>query len=195
MEHHLRLERILVDDLKPAPYNPRIELKPGMPGYERLKRSLEEFDLVQPIVWNRRTGHVVSGHQRFNILKQEGVTELEVVVVDLPLEREQALNLTLNNPNVGGSWDVDKLTDLLEELAELSDFDIELTGFDENELKHFMLEPDPAFSPDGSDDGDGPSYRVSFDVAADDWEDFRPMLDRFLAEQNLQPHIRPPRRS
>lgn len=195
MQHSIRLERMSVDRLKPAPYNPRVDLKPGMPGYERLKRSLEEFDLVQPIVWNCRTGHVVSGHQRFNILKQEGATELEVVVVDLPLEREQALNVTLNNPNVGGSWDIDKLTDLLAELTELQDFDAELTGFDDNELKHFALEPDPGFSPDVQEDQQQSAYRISFEVPADDWEDFRPLLDRFLAEQNVQPHIRPPRRS
>lgn len=193
MKHHFRLERISIDELKPAPYNPRVDLKPGMPGYERLKRSLEEFDLVQPIVWNRKTGHVVSGHQRFSILKQEGVTELDVVVVDLPLEREQALNVTLNNPNVGGSWDIDKLTDLLADLAELNDFDVELTGFDENDLKHFTLEPDPGFLSHGEDDEEESSYRVSFEVPADNWEDFRPILDRFLSEQNLQPHIRPPR--
>jgi len=61
--HQLPLERVSVEKLQPAPYNPRVKLKPGMEGYTCLKRSLKEFDLVQPIVWNRQTGHVISGHE------------------------------------------------------------------------------------------------------------------------------------
>ena len=98
----MNIKRISLDELKPAPYNPRISLKAGMPGYERLARSLDEFDLVQPIVWNEQTGHIVSGHQRLQILKDRGHTETDVVVVSLPLEREKALNITLNNSQVVG---------------------------------------------------------------------------------------------
>ena len=35
------------------------------------------------IVWNKRTGHIVGGHQRFKVLKHQGHTEIECVVVDL----------------------------------------------------------------------------------------------------------------
>ncbi|MDC0308389.1 MAG: ParB N-terminal domain-containing protein [Planctomycetaceae bacterium] len=191
--HQLLIEQIPVDRLLPAPYNPRVELKPGMEGYKRLKRSLEEFNLVQPVVWNRRTGHVVSGHQRLSILKEEGVKELDVIVLDLPLEREQALNVTLNNPNVGGEWDVEKLSDLMTDLAELENMDVSLTGFDEKQLQHLSLSPDDGFSTDSASDGEQAAYRVSFEVIDEEWENFRPLLDQFLAEQNLQPHIRPPR--
>lgn len=190
----LSLETMSVDQLQPAPYNPRVELQPGMEGYDRLKRSLEEFDLVQPIVWNRRTGHVISGHQRLGILKDEGVRELDVVVLDLPLEREQALNVTLNNPNVGGSWDLEKLSDLMSDLSDLEELDMSLTGFDDQQLKHMTLSPDEDFSPALSEGDESPAYRVSFEVPAEEWEDFRPSLDQFLATQNLQPHIRPPRK-
>jgi len=190
----LSLQTVSVDQLQPAPYNPRVELKPGMEGYDRLKRSLEAFDLVQPIVWNRRTGHVVSGHQRLGILKEDGVTELDVVVLDLPLEREQALNVTLNNPNVGGSWDLEKLSDVMSELSDLEELDMSLTGFDDQQLKHLTLSPDEDFSPNDSLQDDAPAYRVSFEVPAEEWEDFRPSLDQFLATQHLQPHIRPPRK-
>ena len=109
----MQLRTLSITDLKPAPYNPRIELRPGMPGYERLARSLDQFELVQPIVWNEQTGHVVGGHQRLTVLRDRGVTEGPVVVVSLSLEREQALNVALNNANVGGDWDPAKLVDLL----------------------------------------------------------------------------------
>jgi len=37
-------------DLKPAEYNPRKKLKPGMPEYEKLKRSIEQFGYVDPVI-------------------------------------------------------------------------------------------------------------------------------------------------
>ena len=50
--------------LRPAPYNPRRELKPGSPAYEKLAASLREFGLVEPLVWNEASGYVVGGHAR-----------------------------------------------------------------------------------------------------------------------------------
>ena len=58
------VQEIKVTQLNAAPYNPRIDLEPGMPEWEKLKRSIEEFGNVEPIVWNKRTGNVVGGHQR-----------------------------------------------------------------------------------------------------------------------------------
>ena len=84
----MEIQRLPLCQLMPAPYNPRVRLRPGDQAYERLARSLDEFDLVQPLVWNRRTGHVVGGHQRLEVLRSRGVSEVECVVVDLPLARE-----------------------------------------------------------------------------------------------------------
>ncbi|MEZ6049568.1 MAG: ParB N-terminal domain-containing protein [Planctomycetaceae bacterium] len=110
-----------IEDLQPAPYNPRIPLKPGTPAYTRLARSLSEFNLVQPIVWNEQTGHIVSGHQRVQILKDRGETEVPVLVVSLSPAREKALNITLNNQQVASDWDQDRLASLVTELVELPD--------------------------------------------------------------------------
>lgn len=49
-----------------------------------------EFDLVEPLVWNKRTGNLVGGHQRLKILKEQGRTEVEVSVVDLSPIKEKA---------------------------------------------------------------------------------------------------------
>ena len=43
MNTSMNLQRISVDRLKPAKYNPRKDLKPGDPAYEKIKRSLHEF--------------------------------------------------------------------------------------------------------------------------------------------------------
>src|SRR5690349_11529684 len=106
----MQIQRLSISQLTPAPYNPRVTLKPGDKRYATLARSLAEFDLVQPLVWNERTGHLVGGHQRLEILKHQGETEVDCVVVDLPLEREKALNVALNNAEVAGDWEPVKLT-------------------------------------------------------------------------------------
>lgn len=120
-----------VDELLPADYNPRKDLKPGDPEYEKLKRSIEQFGYVDPVIWNKRTGCVVGGHQRLKVLKDSGITELECVVVDLPLEKEKALNIALNK--ISGDWDKEKLALLITDLQG-TDLDVSLTGFDTDEL-------------------------------------------------------------
>lgn len=137
----MNIQRLPLIQLQPAPYNPRRALKPGDARFEKLARSLNEFDLVQPLVWNARTGHLVGGHQRVEVLKHRGWTEVDCVVVDLPLEREKALNVALNNSEVGGDWDTIKLTDLIADLQDVPDFDPTLTGFDEQQLHDLLMTP------------------------------------------------------
>ncbi|QDT52149.1 Nucleoid occlusion protein [Caulifigura coniformis] len=137
----MNIQRLPVTQIVPAPYNPRRALKPGDARFEKLARSLNEFDLVQPLVWNSRTGHLVGGHQRLEVLKHRGWSEVDCVVVDLTLEREKALNVTLNNAEVGGDWELDRLAELLADLHELPDFDATLTGFDERQLTDLLMRP------------------------------------------------------
>ena len=58
---------VLIDDLKPAVYNPRVELKPGDEEYEKIKRSIEKFGYSDPIVVNRDLT-VIGGHQRLKVM-------------------------------------------------------------------------------------------------------------------------------
>jgi hypothetical protein len=125
----MNIKRVSLGKINPAPYNPRRDLKPGDPEYHKLERSMDSFGLVEPLVWNRRTGHLVGGHQRFKILLARGYTHTEVSVVDLPLEREKVLNIALNK--ITGDWDRHKLAELLDELGKQPDLGlIGLTGFD-----------------------------------------------------------------
>lgn len=103
----MRIEKKTVSELTPAPYNPRKALKSGDKDYEKLKRSIEEFGYVEPVIWNEHTGRVVGGHQRLKVLSDMGVTELDCVIVDIPEVQEKALNIALNK--ISGEWDIDKL--------------------------------------------------------------------------------------
>jgi len=126
------IEKIASTKLNPAPYNPRKDLKPGDPEYEKLRRSIGEFGYVEPIVWNKQTGNIVGGHQRFKVLRDLGYTDVDCVVVDIDEVQEKALNVAMNK--ISGAWNESKLTDLLGEL-DAADFDVSLTGFDAADLE------------------------------------------------------------
>ena len=125
------IEKIPMEKLIPADYNPRKDLKPGDAEYEKLKRSIKEFGYVEPIIWNKTTGNVVGGHQRLKVLLADGVKEIDCVVVEFDSEKEKALNIALNK--VSGEWDRDKLTSLISDL-QAEDFDVTITGFDLAEI-------------------------------------------------------------
>lgn len=131
------IEKKRISELLPASYNPRKDLKAGDAEYEKLKRSIEQFGYVEPIIWNKHTSNVVGGHQRLKILKESGIEELDCVIVDLPEEKEKALNIALNK--ISGDWDKDKLALLITDL-QAEDFDISLTGFDVEEIDDLFKE-------------------------------------------------------
>lgn len=105
-----------IADMNRAAYNPRVDLQPEDEEYQAIERSLKRHGLVQPIVWNRRTNTVVSGHQRLTVLEAQGETEVTVSVVDLDDIQEKELNVALNK--ITGEWDDDKLSVILNELGE-----------------------------------------------------------------------------
>lgn len=127
----MKIEKMNISKLNPAEYNPRKNLQPGDAEYEKLKRSMEQFGYVEPVVWNKTTGRVIGGHQRLKVLVDLGLKEVDCVVVEMDEEQEKALNIALNKIN--GEWDTDKLAMLISDLQG-SDFDVSLTGFEEAEI-------------------------------------------------------------
>jgi DNA modification methylase len=160
-----------VADLIPADYNPRKDLQPGDPDYEKLKRSMKEFGYVDPIILNQQTGHVVGGHQRLKILQDEGIKEAECVVVNLDEEKEKALNIALNK--ISGDWDKDKLALLMTDL-QASDLDVSLTGFDEDEISDLLATDDDTH--DDNFDVDSELNKPTFSKAGDLWHSGRHTL-------------------
>jgi len=102
---------------------------------EKLEKSIQKFGYVDPIIYNKRTGHVVGGNQRLAVLKKLNYQEVDVVEVDLSLEEEKTLNLALNK--IAGTWEFDKLTDILEELQSFDEL-IECTGFESHEIDNLF---------------------------------------------------------
>lgn len=114
------IKKMKVDDLDVAKYNPRTISPEALRG---LNSSIERFGLVQPIVWNERTGTIVGGHQRLKVLKKLGAEDTEVIVVDFPIDEEIALNITLNNPSIQGTFTEDAIA-ILDAISAKDEFEL-----------------------------------------------------------------------
>jgi len=99
-------------DLKPAPYNPRDISNDALSG---LRHSLEKFGYVDLLVVNKRNMRIISGHQRYKILQADGIQTVTAILVDVDEIQEQAMNVTLNSPEITGQWTA-ALIPLLERL-------------------------------------------------------------------------------
>ena len=125
----MNIQKINIEQLKPAPYNPR---KSNKKQEEHLKKSLEKFGVVEPIVYNKRTGYIVGGHFRVRELKKLGYTEVDCVVVDLSEEDEKELNVRLNANT--GEWDFDLLESW--DKTELAEWGLNIPEFENIDLDY-----------------------------------------------------------
>jgi len=107
-----KTEKRNIADLIPAEYNPRQATEKDV---KNLTASLDRFSLADPIIINA-DNKIIGGHFRIRILKEKGVTEVDVRVPDrqLTLEEEQELNLRLNK-NLG-EWDFEGLANFNEDM-------------------------------------------------------------------------------
>ena len=126
----MNIIKVKLQDLVYAEYNPRKELTPEDPEYQKIKRSIQEFGYVDPIIINS-DNTIIGGHQRATVLKDLGYDEIEAVVVDLDKTKEKALNIALNK--ITGEWDMQKLAEVMAELE--NELDATITGFDEEQIQ------------------------------------------------------------
>lgn len=131
---YMNIQKIKIDKLIPAEYNPRIELKENDRAYKQIKASIDEFGYVSPIIVNKRNMVVISGHQRLNILKNSGFKEVQCVFVDVDNKTEKRMNLAFNNND--GYWDNDKLREMFADL-ELTEEEMFATGFNVEEIESY----------------------------------------------------------
>ncbi len=126
------VERISRAQLKNAPYNPR---QIDEHARKKLKENIQKRGLRETLVWNRRTGHLVSGHQRIGILdelsKTGGDYSLDVVVLDCDERDEKEQNLFFNNPSTQGTYD----PELLGKMIADDEVDYRASGFDDMDIQ------------------------------------------------------------
>ncbi len=173
-----------IEQLVPAGYNPRKVLKKSDQAYKKLEKSLREFGLVEPLIWNARTSHVVGGHARLAILRAMGVAEVPVSVVHLSDAREKALNVVLNNQEAQSRYDPTRLADLLDELEDLPE--LEMTGFDPDNLPPLRLEKLEGLAPLETFD----LVTITLETTQAVFDRFSQKLDELVAEFHLTSHVR-----
>lgn len=140
----MKFEKIKINEIQPAEYNPRI-MPPN--EYNKLKKSLDTYGLVDPIIIDlKHDNTIIGGHQRYQVLIDEnpeqelqllqlgdiGLIMKETNITLNDINDQKALNLALNK--ISGDWDYKLLDDLLQELQE-DHYDIDLTGFDIDDLE------------------------------------------------------------
>jgi ParB-like chromosome segregation protein Spo0J len=145
------IKKVKVKDLKEAAYNPRVI---DADSLNDLKKSIKEFGYIQPIIWNEKTGNMISGHQRLKVLKEENskLSEVEVVVVNLPEIKEKAAVIAFNR--IQADWDSVKLSSLLNDIRKIDDDFLGLTGFSNNEITNILSTSEHINLPDLHYDGE-----------------------------------------
>ena len=138
MKTNLNIQERPLSQLRPSDYNPRVTLRPEDEEYQRIKRSIETYGYVDPIIINS-DGTIIGGHQRYNVLLDLGYDTTQVVLVDIDKDSEKALNIALNK--ICGEWDDEKLCSLLLDL-DLNGYDFSLTGFTPSELEDLQVKLD-----------------------------------------------------
>lgn len=135
---------IPISSLLPDEKNPRKALQPVDPEYGKIKTSIEQYQFLDPIIYNTRTLKIIGGHQRIQILKDSGVTALftlslgayswafsQADLKELSPAMETAANISLNKSV--GDWDNEKLVAALNGIK-LDGLDIAITGFGLDDL-------------------------------------------------------------
>lgn len=151
------VEKINLIDLEIADYNPR---QISDRNLEKLRDSIHSFGFVDPIIINLKNNRIIGGHQRYKVLMEDYDNNKELNLyklgdigwafpdTDISInseEQEKALNIILNQNNLMGEWDNEKLKGIFKDLSDV-DFDLELTGFEDFEIELFLDEDYETFN-------------------------------------------------
>ncbi len=102
------------DQLLAHPLNFRMHPKHQQ---DALAGVLGEVGIVQNVIVNERTGHVVDGHLRISLAMRQNQPTVPVTYVDLSESEEALILATLDPISSLATADADKLRDLLEDVS------------------------------------------------------------------------------
>lgn len=99
----------------------------------KLRSSLREFGFVNPVIIDRDYG-IIAGHGRVMAAKEEGIEEVPCVFVDYLTEAQKKAYIIADNRFAqDAGWD-EKLLRIEIEALQGMDFDVGLTGFNDDEI-------------------------------------------------------------
>jgi len=159
----IEIKTVDLDSIVAAKYNPRIELQPGDPDYEKILQSVNGFGYADPMILNAHNNVLISGHQRLNILKALGYTQVDVSVVNIADPRkEKSMNIAMNK--ITGRWDEPKVREILMEF-DVYDEHAKLAGFEEEEFERMKNAEDDVSSGEGEGIGMSSKFEIIVECA------------------------------
>ncbi|HHV39695.1 MAG TPA: ParB N-terminal domain-containing protein [Tepidimicrobium sp.] len=134
MGKRIKLDYVPIDSLKPFAGNPR---KLTEQGLEKIKRSIEEFDFINPVLAQQGTNMIIAGHQRIKAARAVGLTEVPVIWLDMDDTTAKAYNIADNRLQDEAEWDKHLLGDVFQDI-DTGELDLTVTGFDPDEISSLL---------------------------------------------------------
>ena len=127
----MKVENLEIDKVIPYFNNPRKNM-----AVEKVAMSLKEYGFQQPIVVDNNMSIIV-GHTRYEAAKSLNLEKIPVVIANISHEKAKAYRIADNKTNESSIWDYPLLNKEFSDLMD-ANFDLEKTGFDEDELEKII---------------------------------------------------------
>lgn len=160
---HFKFGTVKRDQIKFADYNPRVIDESNQ---KKLIKAIREHGLIEPLVWNKRTGVLVGGHQRLTAadkIYRKKDYDVPVAIIDVDEKTEKKLNVQLNNPSMQGDWDLGELADLSKDVS------FEDMGFSKTDID-FMFDGELDFNGNFTDEPES-KRQTPYDDEVEDEKD------------------------
>lgn len=161
---HFEFGKIKRSQIKFADYNPRIIDESNQ---KKLIKAIKENGLIEPLVWNKRDGVLVGGHQRLTAadkIYRKKDYDVPVAIIDVDEKTEKKLNVQLNNPSMQGDWDLNELADLAKDVS------FEDMGFNKADID-FLYDGDVDFDGQFIEDDKPSKKETNYDDEVEDEKD------------------------
>ena len=158
----MKVKMVAIEDVVPYARNPR----KNMAAISKVSASLKEFGWHQPIVVDKEMV-VIAGHTRLEAAWSLKYKKVPVQIADKLTDAQvKAYRIADNRVSQEAEWDIDLLKLELSDLDGL-DYDLLLTGFDDDELNGMLVEAVEGLT----DEDDVPAaLEVPVSVKGDVWE-------------------------
>ena len=133
-----RIELWPIEKLKPYAKNPRTH---SAAQIDQIAASIEAFGFNNPVLVDTSAG-IIAGHGRLLAARKLGLKEVPVIVLDhLTAAQKRAYIIADNQLALNADWDEELLR---AELAavQAEDFNLDLIGFDDDELARLLADND-----------------------------------------------------
>jgi ParB-like chromosome segregation protein Spo0J len=147
----MKIENIKTESLVPYARNAKLHDESQV---SKIASSIREFGFNNPVLVDGETPPgIIAGHGRVLAAKKLGLAEVPCIRLSHLMEAQRRAYILADNrlAELGGGWDSEMLKLELADLGEL-DVDLDLTGFDENDIFRMTTPDAPEDFPEVGED-------------------------------------------